>query len=518
MPSGFEGACRDLEDAIRRSTAFRNWLRSRRWCGESVGARSELATRDHAVLAESGTEALVLFVVLAREGPSPVLIHLPLSVAKARLDSEVFELAGDQERLFVTEAERRESYARFLADGFRRGPKIRTRSGSLLHFTGESLGAFRSLAPSPETDSSNLIVRMVTSEHEVVFKSYKLLDPQNREPAILERLHRRRFPHAPRFLGELSLGQGEERLVLGMATQQVGGEDLFAWLSAGWQEELRRGPASPSDFEGETMDLASTLGEMTAALHDALVDRKPGPFQAEPFTSADAQKAYRAATGNLADSIRLLAHRGSAGGSISSELASQSRGLLLDHRRDIEDVLVFLEAGIGTVKCVTHGDLHLGQVLRSPQDGSLCFVDFEGEPERPPNQRSVKLPPLRDVATMIRSFAYMRHIAWRDYLGGELNAPMQALPPPVLTSEQQEVLGRLQAWEDGVVRRYSERYLARTSLYPELDQAMAQRIIRGWTMEKALYELRYELRHRPANFLIPFEGILSLATPRTLSQ
>src|SRR3972149_291313 len=180
MPSRFERAIDALEDAVRRASAFRVWLRSRRWCGESVGLRSELAIRDFAVLAESSTEALVLFLALAKEGRSSVLLHLPLSLASARLDPDAFALAVAQERFFVTEAERRESYARFLADASRKRPNVHTRAGDLLHFAGETLGTLRSLAPSPDADSSNLLVRMTTSEREVVFKSYKLLDPQNR--------------------------------------------------------------------------------------------------------------------------------------------------------------------------------------------------------------------------------------------------------------------------------------------------------------------------------------------------
>jgi maltose alpha-D-glucosyltransferase/alpha-amylase len=517
MPPRFEEAVGILEDAVRRSAAFRVWLRSRRWCGETVGMRSELVVRDSAILATSGTEALVLTLVLAKDSPSSVLLHLPFSVATARLDPGAFELSSGPERWYVVEAERRESYARFLAEGLRKGLRLRTHAGASLHLQGESLGAFRSWKPGAEGDSSNLLVHIATVDKEVVYKSYKILDSLNREPQILERLRRRGFAHVPRFLGELSLGQGEERIVLGVANQKIDAEDLFAYLTGRWREGLRQSSSASTDVEEVTLRLADGLGEATAALHDTLVDRKPGPFQAEPFTPEDAQAAYRIATRNLTDSTRLLSRRRGEEGDLPSDLASECRELLLDHRKEIERVLGSLEASVGTVKSVTHADLHLGQVLRSRQDGSLSFIDFEGEPERSPGQRSAKLPPLRDVATIVRSFAYAKHTAWRDFLGGEPRAALRAMRPHDLSSELQEVLGRLQGWEDTAVRRFPGRYLARTSLYPEVDQALAQRIIRGWTMEKALYELRYELRHRPANFLIPLEGILSLASPQTLS-
>ncbi len=504
MASRFAAAVDALEAAVRRSAAFRMWLRGRRWCGEAVGKHTELAVRDAAVLSETGTEALVFLLALAQEGASSVLLHLPLSIAMARFAPDAFELVFGAERVYVLEAERRESYARFLIDGFRGGPRIRTRTGEAFHFQGERLGTFRSLEPSAPGDSSNIVLRMATSSESLVFKSYKLLDPHNREPAILERLHRRRFPHAPRLLGEVSLGQGEDRFVLGVATEWIDAVDLFTSFVDGWRSALRPEFPPGGAYEEGTPTVAAELGEATAALHDVLVDRKPGPFQAEPFTSEDAQAAYRLATRNLTDSLRLLAHRDPADSSIPQDRAAEVRGRLLDRRRDIEDTLAFLEASVGTLKSVTHADLHLGQVLRSSKDGALTFIDFEGEPERPPSLRSVKLPPLRDVATMIRSFAYVRHTVLRERISAEADP-----------SETRDAVARLQAWESAMGHSFRDRYLARTSLYPELDRDTAERVVRGWTMEKALYELRYELKHRPATYAIPLDGILALAEGRT---
>ena len=200
-----------------------------------------------------------------------------------------------------------------------------------------------------EGDSSNLLVHMATTDREVVFKSYKILDPLSREPTILERLRRRGFAPTPRFLGEVSLGQGEERLVLGVVTQKVDAEDLFAYLTGLWREELRPPSLASTDVEQVTLRLADGLGEATAALHDTLVDKKPGPFQAEPFTREDFREAYRIAARNLTDSIRLLARRHGEEGGLPSDLASECRELLLDHRKPIERVLGFLEASVGTV-------------------------------------------------------------------------------------------------------------------------------------------------------------------------
>lgn len=512
MASAFAPAIEALETAVRRSAAFRAWLRGRRWCGEVVGLRSELAVQDLALLSETGAEALVFLLALSKEEDSSVLLHLPLSLATARFAPDAFELVVGPARFYVLEAERRESYARFLLEGFRGGAGVRTRTGDEFHFQAERLGGLRSFEPPLSGDSSNVLLRIDTSEATLVFKSYKLLDPHNREPSILERLHRRRFPPAPRLLGQVSLGRGEDRLVLGVATEWVDAVDLFTWLVEGGRDALQRSPSG--SFEEAAYALADDLGGAVAALHEALVDRKPGPFQAEPFTHDDAQAAYRLATRNLSDSLRMLARRDPGVSALPPELTAESRTLLLDHRRDIEDALRFLEEGEGTVKCVTHADLHLGQVLRSREDGTLTFIDFEGEPERAPAQRSVKLPPLRDVATMIRSFAYARHTVWRSRSGPDAEGFASISAPKEPSAEPRDVFLRLQSWESTMARRFQDHYLARTSLYPELDRDAADRLVRGWAMEKALYELRYELKHRPAQSPIPLDGVLALAGVR----
>src|SRR3989304_3663642 len=102
-----------------------------------------------------------------------------------------------------------------------------------LYFRGGDLGSLQGGAPVLVGDSSNLVVRFATSKDEVVFKSYKIPDVRNREPEILERLHKRQFRHVPRFLGELALGRGPDRLVLGLATERVEGPHPFPWFTAG---------------------------------------------------------------------------------------------------------------------------------------------------------------------------------------------------------------------------------------------------------------------------------------------
>src|SRR2546428_14085138 len=93
MASRFAPAIDAVDNAIRHSTHFREWLRSRRWCGDSVGLRSEMAVKDRAPLAEAGTEAGGFFLPLGRHPEGQSVLHLPLSVTEGRLERGAFELS-----------------------------------------------------------------------------------------------------------------------------------------------------------------------------------------------------------------------------------------------------------------------------------------------------------------------------------------------------------------------------------------------------------------------------------------
>ncbi len=514
MPERFDAAIDALEKALRQSVPMRRWLRARRWCGDTIAGRTELAVKDRAVLASDDDAAVVFFLAVAREPNASIPIHVPLAISTAKADPEAFELSVGSERLYVEEGERSRLYARFLVDGFRDRLAIRTLHGDVLHFQGEPLGALRSTDAGPE-DSSNVLVRITTDRGGVVFKSYKLLDLNNREPAILERLEKKGFRRIPRYRGELALGKGTDRVVLGVASERIEAPDAFAWLTDGWRGELAG--ASPPDFERASLALAADLGEATADLHDALTDGHPGPFQGEAFTREDAQAATRAALANLSDSLRRLVDLAKGPDAPPAKLAADARMLVFENRERIEAALGGLAATVGTAKGVSHADLHLAQVLRTPP-GDLYFLDFEGEPEREPAERSMKLPFLRDVATMNRSFAYVKHYAWREAIRGDATAAWRFLAREEWSAEQEVIALRLQAWESAAAERFSRRYLERSGLYREVEPEDALRAVRGWAVEKALYELRYELKHRPQNIFIPLEGAISLSAEISESE
>jgi trehalose synthase-fused probable maltokinase len=139
-----------------------------------------------------------------------------------------------------------------------------------------------------------------------------------------------------------------------------------------------------------------------------------------------------------------------------------------------------------------HGDFHLGQVMHTADD-DWVVLDFEGEPARTLVERRRKRSPLRDVAGMLRSFAYAA-------TASEL---LHDAPAP-------------EGWEESVRAAYLDGYLEETdqSLLPP-GRAAVERLLAVFELEKAVYELRYELDNRPDWVKIPVAGIARLLEPET---
>src|SRR2546426_159487 len=264
----FETALQSLDKELRVAGEFRQWLRSRRWCGESLGYRAEVSVKDRATLADDEDEPLVWFLATAKEGNVTVPMSLMFQVTERAAGSDAFELPTADARLFVLEAERSEAFARFVSEGFLHQKTVRTKGDDTLSFHGAHRSRFRSMGPTMETDSSNLLVRFVTEEREVLFKSYKRLDVHNREPDLVARLHRKGFANVPRYIGEFTLGKGDDRVVLGIALEFLEATDLFSFLTAHWGDTLLADDGSPTlEFEQASLRLAKELGEKIAEMH-----------------------------------------------------------------------------------------------------------------------------------------------------------------------------------------------------------------------------------------------------------
>ncbi|MBI2526435.1 MAG: phosphotransferase [Candidatus Rokubacteria bacterium] len=314
---------------------------------------------------------------------------------------------------------------------------------------------------------------------------------------------RARFPHAPRLAGWVEYAGDGEATTLALLQQFV------VNTGDGWTHALARlgrlcdaldaEPATPGEVEPRMATLGADLlaeihqlGAVTGGLHAALASDPSLPdFRPEAITPADASRWGR---GIVQDLERLAADL-EAASSRPPEGDRAALAQLLGGRGRIEraaEELCLLADGM-THKIRCHGDYHLGQVLKTAE--SFVVIDFEGEPARSLAERRAKHCPLRDVAGMLRSFDYAAHTTL-------LARPLD---------RRERLRPWLQVWERLAARDFIEGYVPAAGKSPvRLLPPSAEGVRRAcaaFELEKACYELRYELNNRPDWTFIPLAGI-----------
>ena len=254
------------------------------------------------------------------------------------------------------------------------------------------------------------------------------------------------------------------------------------------------GEAAATGFHLGRMAL---LGRRLAELHRALCATTGDPaFDPEPITQADVDAWKKGIEAEMEASFAALA-------AANERLDGKSREDAQALGRARERLRARVAAARAPVeplmKTRFHGDLHLGQVLVSQDD--FIIVDFEGEPGRTMAERRAKSSVLRDVAGMLRSFSYAAHAARLRREPG--SGPSKA------------ALAAVEEWERGAARHFREGYLRSAEGLASVpsDAAAFQSLLDLFLVEKALYELRYEIAHRPDWITIPLRGLLELAAP-----
>jgi maltose alpha-D-glucosyltransferase/alpha-amylase len=257
-------------------------------------------------------------------------------------------------------------------------------------------------------------------------------------------------------------------------------------------------PPSREAFRVRTKDYlqaARTLGRRTAEMHLALsVAAGNDAFMPEPFTNADLHELMSRIDEESEQTFNLL-----------------KTNLCLLPDESLESAVLAIRTGHQIVSHIqlpydrdygkrirVHGDYHLGQVLRSGDD--FYILDFEGEPARPLAQRRTKHSPLKDVAGMVRSFSYAAQATLR---GDSTEQPERV--------RSLEIWAHL--WQDAVSEEYVAAYLENEELRSILPAGAEdiRRLLNVYKLEKAIYELKYELNTRPRWARIPLTGILALA-------
>jgi maltose alpha-D-glucosyltransferase/alpha-amylase len=356
---------------------------------------------------------------------------------------------------------------------------------------------------------------------QLIMKLFRKVEPgPNPDVEVGQFLTEQGFEHTPPTRGVLHAGMGKEPAALALVQQFVPNQgDAWAHMLdslalifeqvAASQEKIGPSPRAkhPLDITPDELDQArqvmgitlhetSLLGQRTGEMHLALASAPDHPVFAPERLSTLYQRAlYQSMRSSIRTSFALLRRRRSTLAPSVVELAD----LVLAREEELlHELRAITTEKIDARRIRIHGDYHLGQVLFTGND--FVVIDFEGEPQRPLSERRIKRLPLRDVAGMLRSYQYTTLMALRTAIDTGVGEPDEA--------------EALTEWADAMNRWLASSFLrayldtvAGSMLLPEKETHMRW-LLDALLLDKAAYELSYELNNRPDWVEIPLRGLL----------
>ncbi|MFT4267651.1 MAG: maltose alpha-D-glucosyltransferase [Xenophilus sp.] len=277
-------------------------------------------------------------------------------------------------------------------------------------------------------------------------------------------------------------------------------EYTLAYLERVLSDRQHMAEDAPAPDHGAFLTLMRLLGQRTAEMHLAFAQapQDDPAFAPEPLAAQDREALRQASLASLAATLaQLREHIGALTDGTREGVAQ-----LLESAAALRARIEAFDGAAppGQRKTRFHGDYHLGQVLVSRND--FVIIDFEGEPARPFGERRAKGSPLRDVAGMLRSFNYARWSALRR------------------VAQNAEDILRLDAaaaqWEAQVRAAFMGGYVE--TLEHAGQQDFDESMLALFEIDKALYELRYELNHRADWVQVPLQGLLALSAADAAPQ
>jgi maltose alpha-D-glucosyltransferase/alpha-amylase len=313
------------------------------------------------------------------------------------------------------------------------------------------------------------------------------------------------FANTPALLGSVELVEGDNKSKSAIAVvhafvenQGDGWTVTSAYLDRFVDEQrLLAKSEHPGESEEQVPYLRymSQTGRRVAEMHLALASRDDvADFAPEPITPGDVKRRVDEVASRAERVFDMLKQRRDSLREADRQLIDR----LLAERTVLHDRLsALLPVGIDCLNIRNHGDFHLGQMLIVKDD--IFIIDFEGEPRRPHDERRRKAPAARDVAGLIRSIDYSATAA--------LERALKVAP-----DEQGKLGAALAEWRERAAAAFLAAYretMTNWHLWPA-DPLAARQMLDFFLLEKALYEIEYELAYRPDWLRVPLTGALRI--------
>lgn len=509
------------------------YLNTCRWFGGKSRVIQNISIISKVDIPVKNLPATLLTIEINYNDGLPEIYQLPLGFISQKKEEEFREiplngilakLQIEEKDGYLFDAVYSESFRNVLFRNIRKGRRLKSGRGNLVFYHSED---------GMESDSKEIHSKILNAEqsntslifdNKYFLKLYRKLDNTiNPDLEITRYLtEKTEYKNSPRFVGAIEYEPDKKNIiVLGMMQDLIPNQG-DAWdytkdsLKRFFERVLTRNkeheietighdltPLGYNDLSDAMKDLMETifperinlLGQRTAEMHKALAEHpEEKDFEHEPFSLhyqrslfSSLQSLTRNAFQNLQKNIKYLAE----------EVQPEAKEVL-DMKVDVLKCFkrVF-DHKIPIMKIRTHGDYHLGQVLWTGKD--FVIIDFEGEPARSFSERRLKRSPLRDVAGMVRSFHYA---AYSILLDSEF--------------EQIKKEGNLDKWAETwyylVTRMFLKGYydhVGDNNFIPDNNEDI-EILMETFLLEKAIYEMNYELNNRPDWVLIPLRGIKSI--------